>query len=47
MGLAFTRDCNSGNATIKLGSYETKLLNRYTKLIEQLKQYKEEKYEQR
>jgi hypothetical protein len=47
MGLAFIRDCNSGNATIKLGSYETKLLNRYTKLIEQLKQYKEEQYEQR
>ena len=47
MGLAFIKDCNGGNATIKLGSYETKLLHRYTKLIEQLKQYKEQKNEQR
>ena len=45
MGLSFLRDCNSSNAMVKLGSYETRLLNRYSQLLEQLKKYKEQKYE--
>ena len=45
MGLSFLRDCNSSNAMVKLGSYETILLNRYSQLLEQLKKYKEQKYE--
>ena len=44
MGLSFLRDCNSSNAMVKLGSYETRLLNRYSQLLEQLKKYKEQKY---
>ena len=47
MGLSFIRDCNSGNATVKLSVYETKLLLRFTKLIKELKEYKEDHYEQR
>ena len=45
MGLSFLRDCNSSNAMVKLGSYETRMLNRYSQLLEQLKKYKEQKYE--
>ena len=45
MGLSFLRDCDSSNAMVKLGSYETRLLNRYSQLLEQLKKYKEQKYE--
>ena len=45
MGLSFLRDCNSSNAMVKLGSYETRLLNRYSQLLEQLKKYKKQKYE--
>ena len=45
MGLSFLRDCNSSNAMVKLGSYETRLLNRYSQLLEQLKKYKEQNYE--
>ena len=45
MGLSFLRDCNSSNAMVKLGSYETRLLNRYSQLLEQLKKYKDQKYE--
>ena len=44
LGLSFLRDCNSGNALIKLGSYESKLLHRFFKLREELKSYKEEQY---
>ena len=47
MGLSFLRDCNSGNAMVKLGSYETRLLHRYSQLREQLKAYKKERYEYR
>jgi len=47
MGLSFLRDCNSGNAIVKLGSYETRLLHRYTQLHEQFKAYKKEHYESR
>lgn len=47
MGLSFLRDCNSGNAIVKLGSYETRLLHRYSQLREQLKAYKKEIYEHR
>jgi hypothetical protein len=47
MGLSFLRDCNSGNAMVKLGSYETRLLHRYSQLREQLKAYKKERYEHR
>jgi hypothetical protein len=45
MGLSFLRDCNSSNAMVKLVSYETRMLNRYSQLLEQLKKYKEQKYE--
>ena len=45
MGLSFLRDCNSSNAMVKLGSYETRMLNRYSQLLEQLKKYKKQKYE--
>ena len=44
MGLSFLRDCNSGNAMIKLGSYETRMLNRFSQLLDQLKTYKEAQY---
>ena len=44
LGLSFLRDCNSGNALIKLGSYESKLLHRFFKLREELKSYKGELY---
>ena len=45
MGLSFLRDCNSSNAMVKLGSYETRLLNRYSQLLEELKKYNKQKYE--
>ena len=44
MGLSFLRDCNSSNAMIKLGSYETRMLNRFSQLLDQLKTYKEAQY---
>ena len=44
LGLSFLRDCNSGNAMIKLGSYESKLLHRFIKLREDLKSYNEEQH---
>ena len=44
MGLSFLRDCNSSNAMVKLGSYETRLLNRFSQLLDQLKTYKVAQY---
>jgi hypothetical protein len=42
LGLSFLRDSNSGDAMSKLGSYENRLLNRFSKLREELNIYKEQ-----
>jgi hypothetical protein len=42
LGLSFLRDSNSGDAMSKLGGYENRLLNRFSKLREELNIYKEQ-----
>jgi hypothetical protein len=42
LGLSFLRDSNSGDAMSKLGAYENRLLNRFSKLREELNIYKEQ-----
>jgi hypothetical protein len=42
LGLSFLRDSNSGDAMSKLGAYKNRLLNRFSKLREELNIYKEQ-----
>ena len=42
-GLSFARDCNSGSAILKLNTIEDKLLSKYFKLLEILKDFKRRK----
>lgn len=42
LGLSFLRDSNSGDAMSKLSNYESRLLNRFSKLREELNIYKEQ-----
>lgn len=44
LGIAFLRDSNSGNAFLKLSSYETKLFNKFFQLEKIYYEYKEKKH---